>query len=420
MGDAQDKLLEGRRIAVIGAGPIGLEAGLYALSLGARVQIHERKEVAQHVREWGHIRLFTPFEMNHTPLGRRALEAEGRALPDGDAVQSGADWRESYLLPLAEGTGLADSLVRGSRIVTVGRRGMLKADHVGNAERAAEPFRLLIEAEDGERYEEADVVLDCSGSWGKPNWLGQGGLPALGEREVRDRILYHPVDVAGSQRGRFAHRRILLVGDGLSAATTAVALAALAAEARETRVVWATAAAAPVPIRPVADDPLPRRAQLTRAANELALAAASGLEWLSGSTVCAVRWTGDQFHVALETPGGEREVDFDEIIANVGYEPDNSLYGELQVHECYASRGPMRLAATLLAASADAGDDCLKLGGFGPDVLVNPEPNFFILGMKSYGRNSSFLLQTGFEQVRDVYRLVTGVAELDLYAEHEA
>ena len=416
MSNTHGKLLIGRRIAVIGAGPIGLEAALYGVALGAEVRIYESGRVAQHVGEWGHVRLFTAFEMNHTPLGRRTLEAEGRTLPENDAVQSGAEWRDSYLLPLAEHTAVADALVLGSRIITVGKRGMLKGDHVGNEQRAGEPFRLLVETEDGERYEEAEVVLDCSGSWGNPNWLGQGGVPALGEREARDRIVYHPADVTGSHRGRFAHRRTLLIGDGLSAATTAVALAELASEARDTQAVWVTAAAASTPIRPIADDSLDRRAELIRAANDIALVADSDLEWLPGSTVTAVRWDGDRFQVTLDTPEGERIGEFQEVIANVGYEPDNSLYGELQVHECYASRGPMKLAATLLAATADAGDDCLKLGGFGPDVLVNPEPDFFILGMKSYGRNSAFLLQTGFDQIRDVYCLLTSEPELNLYA----
>jgi thioredoxin reductase len=418
MSDGHGKLLDNRRIAVIGAGPIGLEAALYGVALGAEVRIYESGRVAQHVGEWGHVRLFTPFEMNHSPLGRTVLESKGRRLPKNDAVQTGAEWRDSYLLPLAEHTSLADGLALGSRVVTVGKRGMFKGDHVGNGQRSGESFRLLIETEAGERYGEADVVLDCSGTWGKPNWMGQGGVPAIGERESRRRIVYHPVDVAGSHRSRFAHRRTLLIGDGLSAATTALALTELVAEALDTQAVWATAPAASPPIRPVKDDPLVRRAELVRAANEVAVAPASGLEWLPGSTVRSIRWDGSRFRVMLDTPEGEREGEYDEVIANVGYEPDNSLYEELQVHECYASRGPMKLAATLLAATADSGDDCLKLGGFGPEVLVNPEPNFFILGMKSYGRNSSFLLQTGFEQIRDVFTLLTNEPELDLYAEH--
>ncbi|MCI0460698.1 MAG: hypothetical protein L0Z62_27420, partial [Gemmataceae bacterium] len=59
--------------------------------------------------------------------------------------------------------------------------------------------------------------------------------------------------------------------------------------------------------------------------------------------------------------------------------------------------------------------DCLQQTGHGPDALLSPEPNFFILGAKSYGRNSHFLLRVGFEQVRDVFRLITGRATIDLY-----
>jgi hypothetical protein len=77
----------------------------------------------------------------------------------------------------------------------------------------------------------------------------------------------------------------------------------------------------------------------------------------------------------------------------------------------------MKLAASLLAAEDDAGGDCMKVGGFGPEVLANPEPEFFILGMKSYGRSSSFLLRTGYEQIRDVFQLITGRDQLDLYAD---
>lgn len=420
MGSSHDSVLAGRRIAVIGAGPIGLEAALYAAALGAELRLYERGEVARHVAEWGHIHLFTSFGMNHTRLGRRALEAAGCALPGDETFMCGAEWRESYLLPLAERTALSGALALGSKIVTIGRDGLLKGEHVGNGQRSGQSFRLLIETADAERYEEADVVLDCSGNWANPTWLGRGGVPALGERESRDVIEYYPVDVAGAGRVRYAGRRTLLVGDGLSAATTAVALAGLAAEDPGTQVVWVTRSAEAAPIHAIADDPLPRRAELTEAANRVATEPAPGIEWQPGSGVRAARWQPDvgHFEVVLGTPGGERSEQFDRVIANVGYEPDDSIYRELQIHECYATRAPMKLAASLLAAAAEAGGDCLKLGGFGPDVLVNPEPDFFILGMKSYGRNSAFLLSTGYEQVRDVFCLLTGQPELDLYTEH--
>ncbi len=51
-----------------------------------------------------------------------------------------------------------------------------------------------------------------------------------------------------------------------------------------------------------------------------------------------------------------------------------------------------------------------------PESLRNPEPNYFILGAKSFGRNSSFLMRLGFEQVRDVFTLLTGNPGLNFYS----
>merc|ERR1719277_615282 len=101
----------------------------------------------------------------------------------------------------------------------------------------------------------------------------------------------------------------------------------------------------------------------------------------------------------------ERALEVDTLYSLTGFHPDTGLWSELQVHMCYASDGPMKLAATLLAAKVAAeGDpaaagDCLKQAAPGPQTLENPEPDFYVLGMKSYGRNSSFLMRVGYEQV---------------------
>jgi len=106
-----------------------------------------------------------------------------------------------------------------------------------------------------------------------------------------------------------------------------------------------------------------------------------------------------RYRVALMVGHQPRVEEVDRIIVNAGFGPDDSLYRELQVHECYASRGPMKLSAALLGTEAT---DCLTTPAFGADTLANPEPDFFILGHKSYGRNPNFLLETGFRQVEDV------------------
>jgi hypothetical protein len=63
----------------------------------------------------------------------------------------------------------------------------------------------------------------------------------------------------------------------------------------------------------------------------------------------------------------------------------------------------MKLSAALLGAGAA---DCLEQQSHGPETLTNPEPGFFILGAKSYGRNSQFLMRIGWAQVSDVIGLL--------------
>ena len=92
---------------------------------------------------------------------------------------------------------------------------------------------------------------------------------------------------------------------------------------------------------------------------------------------------------------------FDRIIANVGYRPDRSLYEELRVSESPVFSAPL----TPAAADAPAGDR-----------LTTDEPNFYVLGSKAFGRAPGFLMTDGLRQVRDLFGLIGGRAELDLYA----
>ena len=67
----------------------------------------------------------------------------------------------------------------------------------------------------------------------------------------------------------------------------------------------------------------------------------------------------------------------------------------------------MKLAAAMLASSSSGGGgDCLAQVLPGKDTMRSPEPRFFIVGMKSYGRGSAFLLRIGYEQVQHVMALL--------------
>jgi hypothetical protein len=405
------------RIAVVGAGPVGLEAALYAASLGLPVTVFDAGRVGEYLRQWGHVRMFSPFGMNSTPLGRACVKAEAPDddLPADGAVLTGREHVAAYLEPLSRLEMLRERLRLQSRVLSVGRAGILKEEEPGGTERGQHPFRLLIRAEKGEeRIEEADVVLDCTGTYGKPRWLGDGGIPAAGEVAVRQHIAGGLDDVLGDKRSHYAGKTTLVIGGSYSAATTVCNLAALADKHPGTWVIWLARAARTQPIRRFANDPLRERDQLAARANTLATRGDGCVEFHPGSVVDAVEYRGpDQgFGVLGRRNGKETIWEAERIVANVGFSPDSALYRELQFHECYASLGPMSLAAALLK---HAGADCLAVPAQGAATLRTPEPNFYVLGAKSFGRNSNFLMRTGFEQVRDVFTLITGKPDLDLY-----
>jgi hypothetical protein len=402
------------RVAVLGAGPVGLEAALAARRLGLPVAVYERGRVGEHVRRWGHVRMFSQFGLNSTPLGLAALRAEqpGRDLPGPNDFLTGKEYADAYLEPLAQTAGLLDALHLETQVTHVGRAGHLKTDAPGDPRRAAQPFKLLLrEGKGRERVAEADVVLDCTGTYGQACWLGEGGIPAPGEQGLRDRIAFGPEDVLGQRRPHYAGKTVLVVGAGYSAATNVCDLAALAESAPETWVIWLARGPRTDPLVRLPNDPLKERDRLAVRANWLATRGDGNVEFHANSSVTALAGAGDGFQVTARVAGEERTWNVERIIANVGFTPDRALSSELQVHECYATLGPMALAAAL---AKQGGGDCLAVGSQGPAALKTPEPNFFILGQKSYGRNSHFLLRTGFEQVREAFGLVVGKPDLDL------
>jgi len=381
------------------------------------VQVYEKGQLAEHLRRWGHVALFSPYSYNHSTLASRALDAvESFEPPKDDALLTGEEHRQRYLQPLSQLPQLQGRIHERTEVVTVGRHHILKGEHIGSSKRLSFPFRLLLRTEDGnERIAAADYILDCSGVYSTPNWSGQGGIPAPGERDLRGTGLlsYHLPDVLGSLRRLYAHKHTLLIGSGASAATTAMAITRLASEERGTSLTWIVRDGTN-PYEPIENDPLPARHALYAAARKLIVERPEMLSFLPAGQIEAFsRTRNGRVVVSVDLQAGLHRVEVDRVVAHVGYQPDNSIYSELQIHECYASRGPMKLAAALLKAGPSS--DCLAQVSHGPETLRNPEPGFFILGAKSYGKNSQFLIRLGLDQIRDAYRLVTGNPELDLY-----
>lgn len=388
-----------RRVAVLGAGPIGLDAALACVERGWPVTVYEAgPQVGANVRAWGHVRLFTPWDLSASARMRSYLESAGTIVPTGSACPTGAEFADELLDPVAALPELAGRIELGTAVVAVGRQGLLKHEEIATDARAERPFRLLLRSADGaESVARADLVLDCTGTYGTANSLGDGGIPAPGETALGERIVRTLPDLA-ADRDAWAGRTVLLAGAGKSAQTAARALAELAGTASGTRLVWAVRSSAP-DWGVVVDDPLPERQALVDTADRLAAGKEPAVDVRSGAVVEALSPVDGRIRVTLRTAAGRDDVVVDQILSLTGYVPDASIYRQLQVHECYATAAPIELSAALLGAEAG---DCLTQESHGVDVLRSPEPNFFLLGAKSYGRNSQFLLRIGYEQVDEV------------------
>jgi hypothetical protein len=389
-------------LAIVGAGPVGLEAAALATELGFDVHVFERGEVGDHLLAWGQVAMFTPWSWNVGPASARLLARQGWTAPPADACPTGLELVEHVLQPLAATPELKSRVHTHSQVVHLSRHGARKGDRSTAAERRAHPFRLLVRDNGGrESVLHARFLLDASGTFGNPNRAGTGGVPARGETYLAPQMSYHPDDVCGLRRDRYAGRTTLVVGGGASAVTTVIALARLALDAPGTRATWITRRDTPGFPKEVWDGVLPARDALYAEGARLQSGGSDAVRWLGGCEVEGIEYNSatHRYRVILATAAGPRAEEADQVIVNCGYGPDTSLYRELRVHECYESLAPMKLAAALQGAGTS---DCVTIPAFGADVLANPEPDFFILGAKSYGRSSDFLLRTGYVQVSDV------------------
>jgi thioredoxin reductase len=369
------------RIAILGAGPIGLEAALQATYLGYPVTVYDRGDVAEFVSQWGQVRLFTPFGMNTTPLGLEVIRKEHpqHELPGPNDLITGHEYRDAYLIPLTVTAKLADAVKTRTQVVTMGRSGIIRSDPANDPLRAAAPFRLLLRDDKGaERFAEAEIIFDCTGTYGRHGWLGDGGIPAAGEIAAEKQIAYGVEDVLGKRKAHYAGKSVIVVGGGFSAATTVSALAQLAEDNSATWVFWLTRGPRSTPLPRNQSDPLRERDRLAAKANNLATRGDGNVEYHSQILIDEVTSHGPDkgFRVAGRANGKAVSWEVDRVIGNVGYLPDAMLTRELHVAE------------------------------FANGTIRQPEPNYYVLGMKSFGRDSNFLLKRGFEQVKEVMGLI--------------
>jgi len=384
-------------VAVIGAGPVGLAAAAHLVSRGIEPLIFESGDaVGASVREWGHVRVFSSWDFDVDPVAARMLAEAGWSAPDDDGYPTGDEIVERYLEPLASVPAIAENLHLGARVTSVTRFGI---DKLKDAGRDEAPFQLIVEQDGYERGYFARAVIDASGTWTQPNPLGAGGLPAIGERTHADRISYGIPDVLGADRARYAGKRVLVAGSGHSAFNALLDLVALRDTEPATEVVWAIRGGRPADkLGGGRADRLPARGALGAAIARLI--ADGSIELVTGFQTQHVESHDGRLAIRAD----RQHVVVDEVIATTGFRPDLELLRELRLDLDDRVEAP-RALAPLIDPNLHS---CGSVPPHGVDELSHPDTGVYVVGMKSYGRAPTFLLRTGYEQVRSVVAALAG------------
>src|SRR5258708_14595927 len=385
-------------VAIIGAGPIGLAAAAHLLSRDETSLVFEAgSSVGAAVLQWGHVRLFSTWLYLIDREASALLEAIGWPAPDPDAYPTGRELVERYLVPLASAPQVQPHLHLETRVVAVSRQGVDKMKTPG---REQVPFVLRLQTAIGDAPNVLSrAVIDASGTYETPNPLGAHGIPARGERTLRERIFYGIPGILGTQRERYAGRRVLVVGSGHSAFNALLELAALAQEHPSTHLLWAIRRTELHQLFGGRErDALPARGELGQRMQ--ALVESGQVRLVTGVHIHLLHQTGEGIVIAGEE---ERLGPVDESIATTGLRPDLSLARELGLALDTGLESPVALAP-LIDPNVHS---CGTVPPHGVDELSHPEEHFYIVGMKSYGRAPTFLTLTGYEQVRSIVSALT-------------
>ncbi len=388
-------------IAIIGAGPVGLAAASHLIARGLKPLVLERgASVGSAMLEWSHVRVFSPWRYNIDTAAGALLDRSGWQAPDQEVLPTGGEIVSQYLRPLAAVPEIADNLVLGATVTAIAREGHDKVSSI-NREKAAFVIHYT-DITGAEHQVRAGAVIDASGTWTQPNPLGVNGLPVPGEKN-NDRIAYGIPDVVGKDRGDYIGKRVLVVGSGHSAINVALALMELQQQDPATEIVWALRRNRLEKLLGGGlNDELPERGALGLAAKR---AIDDGrLRMLAPFAVERVDQSGADLRVTATVGDQLIKLTVDRIVVATGFRPDLSFLREVRLWLDPTTEAPPQLAP-LIDPNIHS---CGTVPPHGIAELTHPEPDFVIVGSKSYGRAPTFLMLTGYEQVRSVVAHLAG------------
>lgn len=393
--------------AIIGGGPVALAAAAQLAKRNMPFVLFERgSEVGASVLSWKHVRMFSPWAYNIDSAAKELLAASGWREPDQAAMPTGEELVRLYLEPLSQLEQIRPYLKLESTVKAVHRKGL---DKMKTAGRENAPFVIEYEHQGQMKRAEASAVIDATGTWLTPNPIGASGNHADGELEHADRIAYGIPDITGSGRARYAGKRVAVIGGGHSAIQALTLLHELKQQFSATTIHWILRKSS------VADafgggenDGLPARGELGTRAQRMV--ESGNVTIHTPFLIDRVQSSADASTLTLLGTSREEEYSIDgidEVIVAAGSRPEFSFLRELR----YASDSAIESVPQLADLIDPNIHSCGTVRPHGEAELRQPEPNFYIVGSKSYGRAPTFLLATGYEQVRSVVAALTGDEE---------
>jgi len=398
-------------IVIIGAGPIGLAAAAHLVEQKqAFILLEAGNEIAHNIRTWGHVTLFSPWRYNINKAAKALLEGSDWQEPNLETIPTGHELIDLYLKPLAELAQIKPSIRLNSKVVGISRQ---LNDKMKSKNRVNQSFNVYVEKGDDINIIEAKAVIDATGTWGNPNPANSTGVWLQTEKALADHIEYGIPNI-NSNTKRYANKKIAVIGGGHSAINTLLALAELQKENPSTNLVWVMRK------RSVEEayggeekDALAARGALGIRIHELV--DTGKVEVVTPFYISLIK-REENINI-IGTLNEEQKVltGFDELIVNAGNRPDLTMNSELRLSIDTATESVQALAPLI-----DPNEhSCGTVRAHGEEILRQPEKDFYIVGAKSYGRAPTFLMATGYEQVRSITAYLSGDEEASKRVELE-
>ncbi|UTW63097.1 NAD(P)-binding domain-containing protein [bacterium SCSIO 12741] len=392
-------------VAIIGGGPVGLAAAAHLTKKDIPFLLFEAGDsVGRNFLSWGHVRVFSPWRYNLDKVARELLLQTDWLEPDPESLPTGKELVDEYFHPFSQLPSIKPHIKLNAKVLSIGRKGFDKMKTWGRNEK---PFSIQVEENGLVNYYEASAVIDSSGTWNQPNPIGSGGVMAQGEQELAKHIYYGIPDVKHQELERYKNKHVVVVGGGHSAINALLDLADVQNLYPETKISW------------ILRKPDISQVYGGQEADELQARGTLGIriENLVNSGRLHIYTPYHILRLSEQETGIEIQGELkgelvkigevDEIISNTGARPNLDMIREIRT-DLDSSLESVSDLAELIDPNIHS---CGTVRPHGEAELRHPEEDFYIVGSKSYGRAPTFLMATGYEQVRSIVAYLSGDKE---------